>query len=59
MQLSYSPETSYDEHDDEAEGPIRDERVDGEHDEDDCIVAGEVGEIVVDSVLHFTEIIGF
>ena len=37
---------------------VCDEGVDAEHDKDDGIVAGEVAQIVVDSTLHFAEIVG-
>ena len=58
LQLSDSPHAACDEDDDEEQQGVRDERVDAEHDEDGDIVAGEVGEIVVDAGLHLAEVGG-
>ncbi|KAB8337210.1 hypothetical protein FH972_021512 [Carpinus fangiana] len=53
-----APHAGDDEDDVEQEPEVCDERVDGQHDEDDGIVAGEVGQVVVDSVLDLCKVLG-
>jgi len=47
-----------DEDNDEEEQEVGEEGVDAEHNEDDRVVAAEVGEVVVDPVLDFGEVAG-
>ena len=58
LHLADEPHAKGNEDDVEEQPGVCDEAVDGEHDEDDGIVAGEVGEVVVDPALDITEVVG-
>lgn len=58
LQLANSPHSSDDEEDDEQQREVGDQAVDGQHDENDGIVAGEVAEVVVDAALDLAKVLG-
>lgn len=58
FQFPNTVETTGDEDYDEEEQEVGQQAVDAEHDEDDGIVAGEVGQVVVHTTLNFTEVSG-
>lgn len=56
LKLSNSPHTTGDEDDGEEQSQVSEKGVDGEHDDNGGIVAGEVAQVVVPSALDFTEV---
>lgn len=58
VELANSKETARDEDNKEQERPVGQQAVNAEHHKDDRIVAGEVAEVVVDTALDFTKVLG-
>lgn len=58
VEFANSVHTPGDEDNDKQQNRISEESVDAQHEEDDEVVAGEVGEVVVDTALHFAKVGG-
>lgn len=58
VKFSDSVQTGSHEDDDEQEERVGQQTVDTQHNKDDGIVAGEVGQVVVDATLDFAEVSG-
>lgn len=58
VELANPVQTGSHEDDDKQKERVGQQAVDAEHDEDDGIVAGEVGQVVVDTTLDLTEVGG-
>lgn len=56
IEFADSVHTTSDQDNDEQENGVREETVDAQHEEDNEVVAGEVGEVVVDTALHFAKV---
>lgn len=50
--------TTSDQYNDEEKNGVSEETVDTQHEEHDKVVAGEVGQVVVDTALHFAKVGG-
>lgn len=50
--------TTGDQYNDKEKNGVSEETVDAQHEEDDEVVAGEVGQVVVDTALHFAKVGG-
>lgn len=58
FELADAKHADHDEYDDKAELEVGEQAVDAEHEEDGGIVGREVGQIVVDSILHHAKVGG-
>lgn len=55
-EFANSVHTAGDQDNDEQKNGVREKTVDAQHEEDCEVVAGEVGEVVVDTALHFAKV---
>lgn len=56
VEFANSVHTTGDQDNDKQKNGVCEETVDAQHEEDDKVVAGEVGEVVVDTALHFAKV---